>query len=259
VTQTGSRQRVESSYSQCGIGKGSMNGGQRVGASLFVAALVWVLGPACAVSADTPKPLEVPISQGCTKPGQHCMPRFTVDLVTGDSPQMQYLVPGHCSSIRLHIYFDGEQVQTTTFLGWPGAGGAFSSLPLKTDVIALGPVGPGRHTLALEAEGKIGGCNAGQLSHWEGKLLLFDVSQVAVASGDAASIDNTPPGTPRSELTQGDRTSLKGLGVAMLIVAGALGFASILLGLMGLVFLCALLGALAFVFLGLGTVMATYF
>jgi hypothetical protein len=111
-----------------------------------------------------------PIDMHCYTQGQLCDPEFSVPIETGSILQVRYLVPNHCYPISLHIYVDGMLMRDTGVLGWPGATGSFSSLPLDTGFIDLGPVSPGRHTVSLKAEGHPGGCNAGYLQAWEGTL-----------------------------------------------------------------------------------------
>ena len=113
------------------------------------------------------------IDMHCTSQGELCEPTFSVPIDTESILQLKYIVPNHCSPISLHIYVDDALVRDTGILGWPGATGEFSSLPLDTGFIDLGPVSPGRHTLSLKAEGHLGGCNtAGYLMAWEGTLVV---------------------------------------------------------------------------------------
>jgi len=113
-----------------------------------------------------------PIDVQCTSQGEICEPAFSVSIDTRSILQVKYIVPNHCSPLRLYIYVDGVLVKDTGLLGWPGATGEFSSLPLDTGFIDLGPVSSGRHTLALKAEGRSGGCNNGYLMAWEGTLIV---------------------------------------------------------------------------------------
>lgn len=137
--------------------------------------------------------------------------------------QFAYDVPaGHCSSLRLHVYVDGNFALTTGFFGWYGAPAPFDALPLSSGFINLGPVASGTHTVAFVAEGQPGGCNGGTLSSWGGAATLRqarcaqppeavcgDVDLVATATcgavgvvdagsfdpdGDLVSCTQSPPG-----------------------------------------------------------------
>jgi hypothetical protein len=110
----------------------------------------------------------------CSSTGQLCEPPFAITIATESLLQVQYAVRfDHCSSVRLHIFVDDVLVQTTDFLGWPGAGGTFAGLPLETALLDLGPVSPGTHVLELQAEGQVSGCNTGNLLHWGGSLRVL--------------------------------------------------------------------------------------
>jgi hypothetical protein len=120
----------------------------------------------------------------CTSAGQLCEPPFTVPVQTASLLRAQYLVPAtHCSSIRLHVFVDGVLVHTTGFLGWQALDSL--DLPLGTELLELGPVPAGTHTLALQAEGQVSGCNTGTLDAWGGSLRLVTspIFGVVAASG----------------------------------------------------------------------------
>jgi len=125
------------------------------------------------ISMLTPSTTELSIDVHCTSTGQLCNPPFETPVKTGSVLKIEYVVPGHCSSIRLHIFVDGKEVTTTGFLGWPGASGQFASLPIDTGILDLSPVTPGQHVLALQAEGQVGGCNSGQLIAWGGTVRTY--------------------------------------------------------------------------------------
>jgi len=126
---------------------------------------------------------DFPIDIVCTNPPnvQLCVPPFSTTVQTLSNLQVQYFVPQtHCSSVRVHIFLDGNPVHTTGFLSWFGAPPPFDSLPLNSGIIDLGTVTPGMHTIDVQAEGQVSGCNEGGLAKWEGALKVvtsgFDIS-----------------------------------------------------------------------------------
>jgi hypothetical protein len=123
----------------------------------------------------------------CASTGQLCEPPFKLEVETDGLIQVRYLVPqDHCSSIRLHIFVDGVLKATTGFLGWVDAPPPFDALPFDTGLIDLGFVSPGKHLLAVQAEGQEGGCNPAkpmvQLEHWLGTLHVFTGPHTALGS-----------------------------------------------------------------------------
>lgn len=154
-------------------------------AAFAVSSLAPLLAGGCAVQADSEgeegeaeQALTCQDSQTntinvqCATSGQDCtspMPTHTVH--TTGSLFAQYDVPeGHCSSIRVKFYVDGVLRFTSGFLGWVGAPAQFSSLPLTTGPVNLGPVSPGTHVVGITAEGQVSGCNTGTLSAWGGRF-----------------------------------------------------------------------------------------
>ena len=114
----------------------------------------------------------------CTSSGELCSPPFTMPITTSGVLQVQYTAsPGHCSNVRVHVLLDGTEVALSAFLA-PGA---------SSSVFNLGPVSPGTHTLGLQGEGTIGGCNTGNLANWGG---------TAAVTVSAASIATTPVPAP---------------------------------------------------------------
>ena len=82
---------------------------------------------------------------------------------------------GHCSSVRVRVFLDGQLVNTTPFLGWtyPGYEGPNKNLPLTAQLLPANlVVSAGTHTLDLQAEGTPGGCNAGALASWGGTFSM---------------------------------------------------------------------------------------
>jgi hypothetical protein len=114
------------------------------------------------------------IEQACTSSGELCAQLWTTSVQTRAQLAVEYEVPAvHCSSIRLHIFLDGKEVKASQWLGWIGASGEYAGLPLRTGLIDIGPVSPGGHTIGLQAEGQVSGCNFGQLTTWQGTLRVF--------------------------------------------------------------------------------------
>jgi len=129
-------------------------------------------------SPDVLAVVTVPISVTCVPLGtQLCEPAFSASIKTTVNPQLLQLKydvpPGHCSSIRLHVFVDGLLVKTTGYLGWAGAPSPFNTLPLTTGLIPLKSVTPGVHVVSVNAEGQVGGCNSGALGTWGGALQLL--------------------------------------------------------------------------------------
>lgn len=124
-----------------------------------------------------------------TTESQLCEPPFEVDVDTLGVLRLEYTVLGHCSSIRLHILLDDTLIQTTDWLGWPGAPAPFDVLPLSV-IVDLGPIS-GAYKVGLQAEGQESGCNRGKLTSWGGRL-------VVTTSKHSAIIDIKPGSFPNS-------------------------------------------------------------
>jgi hypothetical protein len=84
---------------------------------------------------------------------------------------------GHCSDVRVHILVDGTERALSAFLA-PGQSSGF---------LNVGPVAPGAHVVALQAEGRVGGCNAGFLLNWGGTAQVT-VDGVAAAAVPAPGV-----------------------------------------------------------------------
>lgn len=114
----------------------------------------------------------VPISVSCTSSGQLCSPAFTTPVTTSGPLQVTYTASaGHCSNISVHFLVDGVQLAVTPFLT-PGQTSA---------TYTLSPVSAGSHTLGLQAEGQLGGCNVGSVANWGGSVQIT-VNAPSVAS-----------------------------------------------------------------------------
>ena len=126
-----------------------------------------------AVDAQT---TSVPIAITCTSGGQLCTPAFTVPVTTGGLLQVSYTAsPGHCSNVRAHFLVDSIELAATPFLT-PGQVSA---------TFTLSPVSAGSHTLGVQGEGQVGGCNVGALAGWGGSV---QITVNATAPAAAAAI-----------------------------------------------------------------------
>lgn len=84
---------------------------------------------------------------------------YTINATTTGTLLVRYNAAAtHCSDVRAHILVDGTERGLTAFLA-PGQSSAF---------VDVGPVAPGAHVVALQGEGRVGGCNSGVLVGWGG-------------------------------------------------------------------------------------------
>jgi len=102
----------------------------------------------------------------CSGGGQLCnnIPTFTINVLGAGGVGEGRFIPGPltCSNLRIHFLIDGTEVAVTGFAG-PGEVTAF---------VSFGFVTPGTHVVGVQAEGEVGGCNAGNLVSWAGKVNL---------------------------------------------------------------------------------------
>jgi hypothetical protein len=134
---------------------------------------------ACALAASTAAGAQTfsvgPFGVTCTNGGQLCSPPFSFSVNTTGVLQVQYTAAAtHCSNVSVHFLVDGTDVLSTPFLT-PGQASA---------TFDLGPVSSGTHTLGLQAEGQVGGCNTGNVGGWGGTAQVTidqPASAVAVA------------------------------------------------------------------------------
>jgi len=114
--------------------------------------------------------IEEPVRVFCQGPGQLCSPMHSTTVTSEGVLRIRFIaLARHCSSIRIHIFLDGTQAGTSDWLGYNGDP---QGRPLETDTFDLGPVAPGSHEFAIQAEGEVGGCNFGNLTNWGGTLYL---------------------------------------------------------------------------------------
>ncbi|HSU42631.1 MAG TPA: hypothetical protein VLN42_00295 [Casimicrobiaceae bacterium] len=113
--------------------------------------IVFVLG--LFSGASTAQTLTVPISVNCVNPtSELCSPPANIPVTTAGVLQVSYAAPSsHCGDVLIHFLVDGVERAATTFLGPGQASGTFD----------LGPVSAGSHTLGVQGEGRVGGCNTG--------------------------------------------------------------------------------------------------
>jgi hypothetical protein len=122
-----------------------------------------------------------PFTVTCTTPGQLCNNVFSQSVTTVSNLRVQYVASsGHCSNVAAHIIVDGTEQAVTAFLTPGQASGFFD----------VGPVAPGSHTVTLQAEGNISGCNVGTLLNWGGTL---DVTVDAVVAAAATPVPAISP------------------------------------------------------------------
>ena len=101
---------------------------------------------------------------------------YTINLQTLGALELEYTAaPTHCSDVRMHFLVDGVERAVSAFLT-PGASSGFFN---------VGPVSAGAHTVALQAEGRVGGCNTGALAGWGGTART---TVSALAAAPAATV-----------------------------------------------------------------------
>src|SRR5262245_54729132 len=115
-------------------------------------------------AGPTPNAASAPIALSvvsCTSyPQQLCEPAAVVTVWTEAALTVDFTAsPSHCSPMIAHVSVDnGAKTAVSTTLD-----AGVSSGPLD-----LGPVAPGRHVVAIQGEGVVGGCNHGGLGSWVG-------------------------------------------------------------------------------------------
>jgi hypothetical protein len=117
--------------------------------------------------------------------GQLCSPPFAtaVNLTQTGPITINFTAsPHHCSSIEVHVYLDNVLITTSAFLG-PGQ----STGP----ILLAASASAGSHTIGLQAEGEVGGCNSGILASWTGTLAI--TAQTTTYTSDPSIADFTNP------------------------------------------------------------------
>jgi hypothetical protein len=103
-----------------------------------------------------------PISVTCVTSGQLCSPVASQVVPTGGTYQVVFTTSvSGCSAYRVLISIDGVLVHVSAFLN-PGASTSF----------LVNVFSPGSHEIDVQAEGTVGGCNAGVLGSWAGTLTV---------------------------------------------------------------------------------------
>ena len=141
-----------------------------------VGAIVALLASAGAGAQTT---ISVPITVNCTSVGQLCSPTFETPVTTTGLLQVSVtMTAAGCSDVAAHLLVDSVEVAVTPFLT-PGQTSA---------TFTLGPVTPGTHTLGVQGEGQLGGCNMGLLASWGGSV------QITVAEPAVLTVPVPGPG-----------------------------------------------------------------
>ena len=128
---------------------------------LALLGVVAIAGGVCEAQTTT---TSHPVTATCSGGGQLCDNVDTIAITTTGILQAQFVsdAPFSCSNVRIHFLVDGSEVAVTGFV--PPAG--------SSSILNLGPVSPGSHTLGLQAEGQVSGCNVGTLASWAGTALV---------------------------------------------------------------------------------------
>jgi hypothetical protein len=117
----------------------------------------------------------------CQDPNlQLCVPPAVITVWTDGALVVEFTASqGHCSSAIAHILLDGQP--------------RFASVALAaaegTGPQDLGPVSPGEHSVAIQVEGVLGGCNTGGVANWGG---VVDVTVSAAPGAEATPRLETP-------------------------------------------------------------------
>lgn len=98
---------------------------------------------------------------------------FSIPVQSLGVLQVEYTAsPTHCSDVRMHVLVDGVERALSAFLT-PGQSSGF---------LDVGPVTAGSHTVALQAEGRVGGCNTGALAGWGGTARVIATQVVSTSA-----------------------------------------------------------------------------
>jgi hypothetical protein len=191
-------------------------------------ALLILCGPNSAAAA--PYVRTGHIDQQCESSGQLCQPPASLIaglIATSDVEVTVTASPGHCSDVRFYVLVDGKPGPVTGFLA-PGQSATFR-VPIPVSRY------PNPHDLSIQAEGRVGGCNSGNLVAWQ---------------ADASVAWDGQPLTERQKKAFGDCATAVGysgvaigaIGIAALLVPGfqsvGIGLAIVGFGLSGVGVVC---------------------
>src|SRR5215467_11303955 len=100
----------------------------------------------------------------CSGGGQLCNQIASFQINSPGAILKAKFIPGPltCSVFRIHLIIDGTEVGVSDFVG----------PKQKTGTFSLGFISPGVHTIGVQAEGEVGGCNVGNLLSWSGTVKL---------------------------------------------------------------------------------------
>jgi hypothetical protein len=133
--------------------------------------LIQVPSIACAQCTSLLDHEDVVIPTGtvsCAGTGQLCDPPLALCVDTAGPVGLLFTVsPLACGPGYYHVGIDGQEIGKP-LLGWPDATGDFAALPLQALVEVLASAGT--HTITIQPEGVVGGCNSGRVFQWEGTV-----------------------------------------------------------------------------------------
>jgi len=133
--------------------------------ALVGAAAVFASGSAWATAAPKPTTVTVGVGQTCSgKGGQLCGFVSPVGEYNSQSALTVIYTAAatHCSNVAVQLFVDGKHAATTGFV--PASGSASATVPWPNDGEP--------HTLGIEGEGELGGCNVAGLGNWGGTLTI---------------------------------------------------------------------------------------
>ena len=171
-----------------------------------VAGLVASFLPGAPAAARTVKYATGAFSVTCTSSGQLCEPPFrqTVRVPNrGTITSVRYTpATGHCSSLRVHVLLGGNEIGVTDFVE-----------PTESTVLERfrAPIRRGSVVLGYQGEGRIGGCNSGQLGGWGGTVITTVDVPAPPALGKTANVEPVKGTVLVGIPSRGARVSQKGV------------------------------------------------
>lgn len=135
----------------------------------FIVAVLIAL-PAAAVGKSAPATHAYTTGSfvvNCTSTGQLCSPAEKLSFTLGRAgtlTSITYTTPAtHCSSVQIHVYRKGQQIAKLPVLA-----AGVQTAHLKAHI----GLPKGKIKLAFKAQGFVGGCNAGRVGSWGGKVTV---------------------------------------------------------------------------------------